>query len=94
MRGTEWSQDKTPAAAVDRGSTRRSWPLVAAAVLFGFVALSIIVITIRNKNGEIEIVALDDKPFEADADGVHIEFNPIDNQAKGRCQWQSPSPRD
>jgi hypothetical protein len=80
-RETEQSGDEVP-AMVRFWRPPWVWPAVAAAVLFGFIALGII-ITIRTRNGETRIAASDDKPFEADVDGIHIADKPSQTPPNG-----------
>jgi serine/threonine protein kinase/WD40 repeat protein len=74
VRETEQSCDTVPAAAPSRLPTWL-WPSLAATFLCGLIAMGII-ITIRTKNGETRIIAQDDKPLKAEADGVIVEYQP------------------
>ncbi len=49
-----------------------SWPILAAALSLGLVALGVIVITIRQKSGEVKITAPDDKAIKVEKDGVVV----------------------
>jgi len=52
------------------------WPAIAAASLVGLIALVVIIITIRGKNGETKITVRDDQPFKFETPEVVVEHNP------------------
>jgi serine/threonine protein kinase len=71
------------------------WPAIVAASLLSLVTLGII-IAIKTNTGETKITAPDDKPFKADVDDVHVEFNPSKIPAADRravAPGQVPAPK-
>jgi serine/threonine protein kinase len=65
-----------PASAADRRPPWRSWPVIAAASLFGFLALGVIVVTIRSRSGETRVTLPDDQAAKVEVDGVTVEHTP------------------
>jgi formylglycine-generating enzyme required for sulfatase activity len=71
---TERSRDEAPVMVRARRPPW-AWPAVAAAILFGFVALGII-ITIKTQNGETRITIADDSSVHVQWDGTVEEHAP------------------
>lgn len=76
FREVESLTDAAPAIDPEQRPPWKKWPIALAASLFGLIALGVIIITIKSKNGETKITAPDDKALKVEKDGFIVEHKP------------------
>ena len=76
LRETGHSADEAPKVEPARRPPLKKWPIALAGSLFGLIALGVIVITIKDKNGATKVTIPDDKAVEIQKDDVVIEYKP------------------
>ena len=77
LRETERSVKEATKAGPTRRPPWKKWPIALAASLFGLVALGVIIITIRDKNGrETKISVPDDSTIVVEGPRQNVEIKP------------------
>ncbi len=82
--------ESKPAPA--EGPVRRPpwiWPAIIAASILGLVALGVIIITIRGRNGETKITARDDTSFKVETPVVVVEHTPSNKNSPSEAAANS-----
>ena len=72
---TDRSMEAATAAAPVRRLPWPSRPVAIAASFFGLIALGVIIITIKGRNGDTKITASDDSSFKVETPEVIVEHN-------------------
>jgi serine/threonine protein kinase len=91
VRKTERSVDKAPKVEPTRRPPRKKRSIALASSLFGLIALGVIIITIRDRNGETKVTIPDDKAVKVEKDDVVVEYNPSDGNRSSAIK--PPVPR-
>jgi hypothetical protein len=93
FRETERSVDKAPEVEPTRRPPWKKWPIALAGSLFGLIALGVIIITIRDKNGrETKISAPDDSTVVVEAPRERVEVKLPVNSPEGARGTGGPTP--
>ena len=80
FRETGRSVDKAPEVEPTRRPPWKKWPIALAGSLFGFIALGVIIITIRDKSGrETKISVPDDSKVVVEGPRKNVEIKPSAN---------------
>jgi serine/threonine protein kinase len=81
LRATKSSADESPKVEPTRRPPWKKWPIALAGALFGLIALGVIIITIRDKNGrETKITVPDDSTVVVEGPRKNVELKPPANR--------------